>query len=117
VHNVDRAGATNMLTGAAGATIQSSAGCCCCRVIFLRDRNVAPVLQQLDSPSTQDVSVNDCFRPVSPLLGPNPATGTDSDGFAGGDAGADFTRGDGRRNTRPAPDVQAQAFDFPEDFF
>src|SRR5690606_35430535 len=28
-------------------------------------RNVAPVLQQLESDTTQDISVNDCFRPVS----------------------------------------------------
>jgi len=26
---------------------------------------VAPVLQQLESPSTQDIGVNDCFKPVS----------------------------------------------------
>ena len=32
--------------------------------IFAR-RNVAPVLQQLESPQTQDISVNDCFKPVS----------------------------------------------------
>ena len=33
--------------------------------IFAR-RNVAPVLQQLESPNaTQDISVNDCFKPVS----------------------------------------------------
>jgi len=32
--------------------------------IFAR-RNVGPVLQQLEHPSSQDVSVNDCFRPVS----------------------------------------------------
>ena len=32
--------------------------------IFAR-RNVAPVLQQLESEHTQDISVNDCFKPVS----------------------------------------------------
>jgi 3D-(3,5/4)-trihydroxycyclohexane-1,2-dione acylhydrolase (decyclizing) len=32
--------------------------------IFAR-RNVAPVLQQLESPTTQDIGVNDCFKPVS----------------------------------------------------
>jgi 3D-(3,5/4)-trihydroxycyclohexane-1,2-dione acylhydrolase (decyclizing) len=32
--------------------------------IFAR-RNVAPVLQQLESEHSQDISVNDCFRPVS----------------------------------------------------
>src|SRR5258708_21894406 len=32
--------------------------------IFAR-RNVAPVLQQLEAEHTQDISVNDCFKPVS----------------------------------------------------
>ncbi|NIV28667.1 MAG: 3D-(3,5/4)-trihydroxycyclohexane-1,2-dione acylhydrolase (decyclizing), partial [Anaerolineae bacterium] len=32
--------------------------------IFAR-RNVAPVLQQLESEHSQDISVNDCFKPVS----------------------------------------------------
>src|ERR1700690_1063879 len=57
-------GATNMLTGAAGATINRLPVLLLPGDIFAR-RNVAPVLQQLESPSTQDVSVNDCFRPVS----------------------------------------------------
>src|SRR5713101_4710508 len=57
-------GATNMLTGAADATINRLPVLLLPGDIFAR-RNVAPVLQQLESPSTQDVSVNDCFRPVS----------------------------------------------------
>ena len=57
-------GATNMLTGAAGATINRLPVLLLPGDIFAR-RNVAPVLQQLESPSTQDISVNDCFRPVS----------------------------------------------------
>jgi len=57
-------GATNMLTGAAGATINRLPVLLLPGDIFAR-RNVAPVLQQLESPGTQDVSVNDCFRPVS----------------------------------------------------
>jgi 3D-(3,5/4)-trihydroxycyclohexane-1,2-dione acylhydrolase (decyclizing) len=57
-------GATNMLTGAAGATINRLPVLLLPGDIFAR-RNVAPVLQQLESPATQDVSVNDCFRPVS----------------------------------------------------
>src|SRR5690349_22609036 len=57
-------GATNMLTGAAGATINRLPVLLLPGDIFAR-RNVAPVLQQLESSSTQDVSVNDCFRPVS----------------------------------------------------
>ena len=57
-------GATNMITGAAGATINRLPVLLLPGDIFGR-RNVAPVLQQLESPTTQDVSVNDCFRPVS----------------------------------------------------
>jgi len=57
-------GATNMLTGAALATINRIPVLLLPGDIFAR-RNVAPVLQQLESPATQDISVNDCFRPVS----------------------------------------------------
>ena len=57
-------GATNMITGAALATINRLPVLLLPGDIFAR-RNVAPVLQQLESPSSQDISVNDCFKPVS----------------------------------------------------
>jgi len=57
-------GATNMVTGAALATINRLPVLLLPGDIFAR-RNVAPVLQQLESEYTQDISVNDCFRPVS----------------------------------------------------
>lgn len=57
-------GATNMVTGAALATINRLPVLLLPGDIFAR-RNVAPVLQQLESPSTQDISVNDTFKPVS----------------------------------------------------
>lgn len=57
-------GATNMVTGAAMATINRLPVLLLPGDIFAR-RNVAPVLQQLESPSTQDIGVNDCFKPVS----------------------------------------------------
>ena len=57
-------GATNMVTGAALATINRLPVLLLAGDIFAR-RNVAPVLQQLESPQTQDISVNDCFKPVS----------------------------------------------------
>ena len=57
-------GATNMLTGAAGATINRLPV-----LLFPGDiyatRRQGPVLQQLEHPTGGDVSVNDCFRPVS----------------------------------------------------
>ena len=57
-------GATNMVTGAALATINRLPVLLLPGDIFAR-RNVAPVLQQLESEHTQDISVNDCFKPVS----------------------------------------------------
>jgi 3D-(3,5/4)-trihydroxycyclohexane-1,2-dione acylhydrolase (decyclizing) len=57
-------GATNMVTGAATATVNRIPVLLLPGDIFAR-RNVAPVLQQLESPQTQDISVNDCFKPVS----------------------------------------------------
>jgi 3D-(3,5/4)-trihydroxycyclohexane-1,2-dione acylhydrolase (decyclizing) len=57
-------GATNMLTGAAGATINRLPVLLLPGDIFA-NRVPAPVLQQLEAGHTQDVSVNDCFRPVS----------------------------------------------------
>jgi len=57
-------GATNMITGAATATVNRIPVLLLPGDIFVR-RNVAPVLQQLESAQTQDISVNDCFKPVS----------------------------------------------------
>ena len=109
-------GATNMLTGAALATINRLPVLLMPGDIFAR-RNVAPVLQQLESSSSQDISVNDCFRPVSrywdrierpeQILTALPAAM--------------------RVLTSPAEtgacvlslpqDTQAEAFDYPESFF
>src|SRR6476620_8162369 len=57
-------GATNMMSGAALATINHLP------VLLLPSdyyatRRQGPVLQQLEHPSELDTSVNDCFRPVS----------------------------------------------------
>ncbi len=57
-------GATNMITGAAAATVNRVPVLLLPGDIFAR-RNVAPVLQQLESSASQDISVNDCFKPVS----------------------------------------------------
>ena len=57
-------GASNMVTGAATATINRLPVLLLPGDIFAR-RNVAPVLQQLESEHSQDISVNDCFKPVS----------------------------------------------------
>jgi 3D-(3,5/4)-trihydroxycyclohexane-1,2-dione acylhydrolase (decyclizing) len=57
-------GSTNMITGAAAATINRMP------VLLLPSdyyatRHQGPVLQQLEHPVSADVSVNECFRPVS----------------------------------------------------
>ena len=57
-------GATNMVTGAALATINRLP------VLLLpadtfADRAASPLLQELEQPFAGDVTVNDCFRPVS----------------------------------------------------
>lgn len=57
-------GATNMVTGAAMATINRLPVLVLPGDIFAR-RNVAPVLQQVESAWSQDISANDCFKPVS----------------------------------------------------
>jgi len=57
-------GATNMITGAALATINRLPVLLLPGDIFAT-RGPAPVLQQLERPGTPDASVNDCFKPVS----------------------------------------------------
>ncbi len=57
-------GATNMITAAAGATINRLP------VLllpgdFFSKRTATPLLQQLEVGSSQDISVNDCFKPIS----------------------------------------------------
>ena len=57
-------GATNMVTGAAVATVNRIPVLLLAGDIFA-ERIQAPVLQQLESEHSQDISVNDCFKPVS----------------------------------------------------
>ena len=57
-------GATNMITGAALATVNRLPVLLLPGDVFA-SRRPDPVLQQLEDPSAGDVSVNDCFRPVS----------------------------------------------------
>lgn len=57
-------GATNMVTGAATATVNRIPVLLLAGDVFA-ERVQAPVLQQLESEHSQDISVNDCFKPVS----------------------------------------------------
>ena len=108
-------GATNMVTGAAAATVNRLPVLLLPGDIFAR-RNVAPVLQQLESSRAQDISVNDCFKPVSRywdrIQRPEQVLTSLPEAL--------------RVLTSPAEtgavtlclpqDVQAEAFDFPEEF-
>src|SRR6202171_5921669 len=109
-------GSTNMVTGAATATVNRLPVLLLPGDIFAR-RNVAPVLQQLESSASQDASVNDCFKPVSRywdrIQRPEQLLTSLPEAL--------------RVLTSPAEtgavtlclpqDVQAEAFDFPEEFF
>ena len=109
-------GATNMITGAAAATINRVPVLLLPGDIFAR-RNVAPVLQQLESSLSQDVSVNDCFRPVSRYW----------DRINRADQIVTALPEAMRVLTSPAEtgavtlalpqDVQTEAFDYPEELF
>jgi len=109
-------GATNMLTGAAAATINRVPVLLLPGDIFAR-RNVSPVLQQLESPSTQDISVNDCFKPVSRywdrIQRPEQLLTSLPEAMRVLTSPADT----GAVTLSLPQDVQAEAFDFPEEFF
>src|SRR6266404_3277420 len=109
-------GATNMVTGAAVATVNRLPVLLLPGDIFAR-RNVAPVLQQLESPSTQDISVNDCFKPVSRywdrIQRPEQLLTSLPEAMRVLTSPAET----GAVTLSLPQDVQAEAFDFPEEFF
>jgi 3D-(3,5/4)-trihydroxycyclohexane-1,2-dione acylhydrolase (decyclizing) len=109
-------GATNMITGAATATVNRLPVLLLPGDIFAR-RNVAPVLQQLESPASQDVSVNDCFKPVSRywdrIQRPEQLLTSLPEAMRVLTSPAET----GAVTIAFPQDVQAEAFDFPEGFF
>jgi 3D-(3,5/4)-trihydroxycyclohexane-1,2-dione acylhydrolase (decyclizing) len=109
-------GATNMVTGAAAATVNRLPVLLLPGDIFAR-RNVAPVLQQLESPATQDISVNDCFKPVSRywdrIERPEQLLTSLPEAMRVLTSPADT----GAVTISFPQDVQAEAFNFPEEFF
>jgi 3D-(3,5/4)-trihydroxycyclohexane-1,2-dione acylhydrolase (decyclizing) len=109
-------GATNMVTGAALATINRLPVLLLPGDIFAR-RNVAPVLQQLESPASQDASVNDCFKPVSRywdrIQRPEQILTSLPEAMRVLTSPAET----GAVTLSLPQDVQAEAFDFPEEFF
>ncbi len=109
-------GATNMVTGAALATVNRLPVLLLPSDVFAT-RAAEPVLQQLEHPSQRDVSANDAFRPVSRFF----------DRVERPEQLPDALLGAMRALTDPADtgavviclpeDVQAQAFDWPHELF
>ena len=109
-------GATNMITAAAGATINRLPVLLLPGDIFAT-RKVAPVLQQLESATSQDFSVNDCFKPVSKywdrINRPEQLITALPEVMRVLTSPADT----GAVTLCIPQDVQAEAFDFPVDMF
>ena len=109
-------GATNMITAAAGATINRLPVLLLPGDIFAR-RNVAPVLQQLESEQSQDISVNDCFKPISRywdrINRPDQLITALPEAMRVLTSPADT----GAVTLALPQDVQVEAFDYPSDLF
>src|SRR5215211_3402134 len=108
-------GATNMLTGAALATINRLPVLLLPGDIFA-SRGPDPVLQQLEAPHDGSLSVNDCFRPVSRywdrIVRPEQLMPAALSAMRVLTNQADT----GTVTLAMPQDVQAEAHDFPEEF-
>ena len=109
-------GATNMISGAAAAAVNRLP------VLLLPSdyyatRHQGPVLQQLEHPVSADVSVNDCFRPVSRFFDrisrPEQLLTALPEAMRVLTDPADT----GVATLALPQDVQAQAYDYPAHFF
>ena len=109
-------GATNMVTGAALATINRLPVLLLAGDIFA-GRVSSPVLQELEDPTSYDVSVNDSLRPVSRFWDriTRPEQLVPS-ALAAMRVLADPVETGAVTLSLPQ-DVQAEAWDWPEDFF
>ena len=105
-----------MITGAATATVNRLPVLLLPGDIFAR-RNVAPVLQQLESEHTQDISVNDAFKPVSRywdrIYRPDQLICSLPEVMRVLTSPAQT----GAATLALPQDVQAEAFDYPEEMF
>ncbi len=108
-------GATNMVTGAAGATINRLPVLLLPGDVFAT-RVANPVLQQLEDPRSPDVSVNDCLEPVSSFWDrinrPEQLISSALEAMAV----LTDPAATGAVTLALPQDVQAEAFDFPEEF-
>ena len=109
-------GATNMVTGAALATINRLPVLLLPGDIFAT-RVASPVLQELEDPTSYDVSVNDAFRPVSRFWDRiNRPEQLPSALLAAMRVLTDPAETGAVTLSLPQ-DVQAEAFDWPEELF
>lgn len=109
-------GATNMITGAAGATINRLP------VLLLPSDYFAsrlpdPVLQQLEHESQHDVSVNDAFRPVSRFFSRISRPEQLLSALPAAMAALTDPARTGAVTLALPEDVQAEAFEWPDSFF
>jgi 3D-(3,5/4)-trihydroxycyclohexane-1,2-dione acylhydrolase (decyclizing) len=107
-------GATNMVTGAAGATINRLPVLLLPGDVFAT-RVADPVLQQLEEPRSPDVSVNDCLRPVSRFWDRINRPEQLVPSAMAAMAVLTDPAGTGAVTLALPQDVQAEAFDFPEE--
>jgi 3D-(3,5/4)-trihydroxycyclohexane-1,2-dione acylhydrolase (decyclizing) len=109
-------GATNMITAAAGATINRLPVLLLPGDIFAT-RRPDPVLQQLEYPASRDASVNDCFKPISRywdrINRPEQLSSALLEAMRVLTSPADT----GAVTLAFPQDVQAEAFDFPAELF
>ena len=109
-------GATNMVTGAALATVNRLPVLLLPADVFAT-RVADPVLQQLEHPSQRDVSVNDAFRPVSRFFDRVSRPEQLTDALLGAMRALTDPVDAGAVTICLPEDVQAQAFDWPQELF
>jgi 3D-(3,5/4)-trihydroxycyclohexane-1,2-dione acylhydrolase (decyclizing) len=109
-------GATNMVTGAALATVNRLPVLLLPSDIFAT-RVADPVLQQLEHPSQRDVSANDAFRPVSRFFDRVDRPEQLPDALLGAMRVLTDPAETGAATICLPEDVQAEAYDWPEELF
>lgn len=109
-------GATNMVTGAALATVNRLPVLLLPGDVFAT-RVADPVLQQLEHPAYRDVSVNDAFRPVSRFFDRVQRPQQLPDALLGAMRVLSDPVETGAVTICLPQDVQAEAFDWPEELF
>lgn len=109
-------GATNMVTAAAGATINRIPVLLLPGDIFA-NRKPDPVLQQLEHPLSMDTSVNDCFKPISVYWDRIERPEQILKALPEAMRKLSDPEQTGTVTISLPQDVQAETYDYPEDFF